>query len=224
MTNMNKSQLFWGVSSLIFIITLGGLIFASSQNLKPGENVFSSFLDQVTSLGFNTSSTESKTQTTSKTTAKKAPAKGEVEEVEVERARDGDTVELTDGRAVRLLNVDTPETVKKDSPVMCYGPEASEYTKKTLVKGKKIFMTIDKEPTDRYNRDLRFIYFEREDAVNQAVEKSYNAYLIKEGYGRAAFYSPNTTYRKQMVALQQEAETAKKGLWGKCTLEQSYGK
>ena len=57
---------------------------------------------------------------------------GDVEEVKVNRVVDGDTIVLEDGRTVRFLNIDTPETKKPNTPVMCYGPEASKFTTSQL--------------------------------------------------------------------------------------------
>ncbi|MDX1887336.1 thermonuclease family protein [Mycolicibacterium sp. 120270] len=70
---------------------------------------------------------------------------------------DGDTVDIRDdvrGRLrVRVLGIDTPETVKPDSPVECWGPEATEFAKSNLV-GQRVALITDptQDRTDRYGR------------------------------------------------------------------------
>jgi len=73
---------------------------------------------------------------------------------------DGDTVDVTiDGRKVRirLLGIDTPETVHPRKPIEKFGKEASDYTKKTL-EGKTVWLTFDFDPIDIYGRRLAYIW------------------------------------------------------------------
>ena len=70
---------------------------------------------------------------------------------------DGDTIDIRDenrGRLrVRVLGIDTPETVKSGSPVQCWGPEATEFAKSNLVGQRVAFVTDPtQDPTDRYGR------------------------------------------------------------------------
>ena len=136
-----------------------------------------------------------------------------VEKVQVNRAVDGDTVELMDGRKVRYLNVDTPETVKAGTSVKCFGPEASEFNKKLMTKGRDIWMTSDKAKTDRYGRELRFMFLtENTSDMGQSV----NATLVKMGFGQAKFYSPNTTFKKDFEKWQFDAQQKPVGIWKSC--------
>lgn len=151
---------------------------------------------------------------TTQAPAKASPVDDRVEKVQVNRAVDGDTVELTDGRKVRYLNVDTPETVKAGTSVKCFGPEASEFNKKLMTKGRDLWLTSDKAKTDRYGRDLRFIFLKPEDTGD--VGKSLNATLVKMGFGQAKLYSPNTTYRKDFEKWQFEAQQKPVGIWKAC--------
>lgn len=138
-----------------------------------------------------------------------------VEEVVVLRSVDGDTVELKDGRKIRFLNMDTPETVKLNTPIMCYGIEAKNASKK-LVEGKTVYIVSDKAKTDRYGRELRFIYLNAEDAKAKKIETSVNAILVQGGYAQAKAYSPNTTYKKDFDKWMFEAQNKKLGVWSKC--------
>src|SRR6185436_19671265 len=70
---------------------------------------------------------------------------------------DGDTVDIVDdvrGRLrIRLLGIDTPETKKPGYTVGCWGPEASEFAKSTLL-GQRVALIYDQSQGlyDRYWR------------------------------------------------------------------------
>jgi micrococcal nuclease len=157
------------------------------------------------------------TQSTKNRNPKSNNAKqlGNIEEVSVSRVVDGDTVELKDGRKIRYLNVDTPETVKPNTIVMCFGIEAKKFNQE-MVLNKTLFMKYDREKTDQYGRTLGFIYFDRDDANSNLIEKTLNYILVKNGFGRAVFYSPNTTYRPQFMSAYQEASNKKLGAHNSC--------
>jgi micrococcal nuclease len=136
----------------------------------------------------------------------------------VTRVVDGDTVEvrITErsdgpgaGRAdigetysVRLIGIDTPESVKPGSPVECFGKEASAAATALLVK--------DVEETDSYERLLRYVYLGEEMA---------NARLVLNGYASAYTYPPNVRHSDLFVALQREARTTDAGLWAPGTCD-----
>jgi len=137
----------------------------------------------------------------------------DVEEVKVNRVVDGDTIVLEDGRTVRYLNVDTPETKKPATPVMCYGEEASKFNE-TAVLGRRILIKPDKEDKDRFGRSLRFIFFVGADT--SSIANSLNAKMVKEGYARTSIYKPNDTYADYFNKLNTEAKKNKLGVWGNC--------
>jgi micrococcal nuclease len=136
-----------------------------------------------------------------------------VESAVVRRVVDGDTVELEDGRKVRLLNMDTPETVKENTPVMCYGYEASQFTKKILT-GKNIQMVSDKEKTDKFGRHLRLIFLSGQDISK--VENSINYELALNGYARVREYKPNVQFEPIMREAESKAKRNRVGVWGAC--------
>lgn len=140
---------------------------------------------------------------------------GSLEKAKVHRVVDGDTVELSDGRKIRYLNVDTPETVKSGTAVMCYGLIAKEFNKKT-VEDKEVWLLSDKEAQDRYNRDLRIVFLSFEDAQNKKVENSLSGELLKLGMAQEKSYSPNTTYRKVFQNIEKQAKNDQVGAWGQC--------
>lgn len=139
-----------------------------------------------------------------------------VETAKVVRAVDGDTLEIIGGcnDKIRLLYIDTPETVKPNTPVDCYGPEASNYTKKRFAANQEIYLKTDKEVNDRYGRALRILFFKAEDTND--FSKSFNYELVSKGYGMAKFYSPNTAYKNEMLEGEKIAKEKKIGLWKDC--------
>jgi micrococcal nuclease len=141
-----------------------------------------------------------------------------IEKAKVIKVVDGDTIEVSGGckDKIRLLYIDTPETVKPNTPVQCYGPEASSFSKKSLKVGSEIFLKSDKESEDRYGRSLRILYKNENEVDN--FEKSYNYELVSKGYGVAKFYSPNSFYKKEMLAGEQNAKENSLGIWKNCKL------
>ncbi|MDE2037945.1 MAG: thermonuclease family protein [Patescibacteria group bacterium] len=130
----------------------------------------------------------------------------------VSRVVDGDTFKAeVEGReiTVRLLGVNTPETVDPRKAVECYGPEASAETK-ALLSGRSVRLAFspEKEHRDRYGRYLLYAY--RDDGL--LINRS----LIEEGYAReytvGKAYSLHAAFRDAEAA----AKAAGKGLWGAC--------
>lgn len=130
----------------------------------------------------------------------------------VVRVIDGDTLEvLEDGQAkpatVRLLGVNTPETVDPRRPVQCYGKEASAFVH-ALLEGKRIDIRSDPQADERdaYGRLLRNVILED--------GRDVNAMLVREGYAYAYLSFPLTPARKrEMKQLEIDARTAQRGLW-----------
>lgn len=73
------------------------------------------------------------------------------------RVVDGDTLDVLQGGQqirVRLLNIDTPESVDPNQPVECLAVEASDHLKSLLPAGTEVSLVYDVERTDRYGRTL----------------------------------------------------------------------
>ena len=135
----------------------------------------------------------------------------------VTRVIDGDTLIANvngENRRVRLLGVDTPETVHPNKPVQFYGREASNFTKNNLT-GKNIWLEYDVSPLDKYNRHLAYLWFEIPETVNKKNirQKMFNAILISNGYAKTMNIKPNSKYASFFKQLENEARSAKKGLW-----------
>lgn len=136
-----------------------------------------------------------------------------IEQVVVERVVDGDTIILEDGRTIRYLNIDTPESVKPNTPVQCYAKEASAINRE-LVDKRTIYIKYDEQERDRYGRELRFIFLKAEDTSD--IEKSVNAYLVEMGFARSMIYKPNDTYENDFYTLERQAKRNNIGIWRAC--------
>lgn len=128
---------------------------------------------------------------------------------DVTRVVDGDTIEVELGGGVedvRLIGVDTPETVKPGEPVECFGPEASSFTSE-LLEGEAVRLILDRERRDAYDRLLAYVYLR---------DLFVNAELIRGGYARTLEIEPNTTHAQRLARLEREAGSAGAGLWSAC--------
>lgn len=144
---------------------------------------------------------------------------GGFESAVVTRVVDGDTIEVEvtgtspgagageaavgESYTVRLIGIDTPESVKPGSPVECFGREASAAAS-ALLEGAEVRLVKDVEETDRFGRLLRYVYLGEEMA---------NARLVVNGYATAFTYPPNVRHSDLFVRLQREARGGERGLW-----------
>jgi micrococcal nuclease len=121
---------------------------------------------------------------------------------------DGDTVEISpaiDGvEEVRLIGVDTPETVDPTEGIEPYGPQASAFAKRELT-GRRVGLEFDRERVDQYGRLLAYVH---------AGGSMFNEELLKKGYAQAYPYPPNTAHAAQFAAAQRKARAAGLGIWG----------
>jgi len=123
----------------------------------------------------------------------------------VKRAVDGDTILLSNGKRVRYIGIDTPETKHPHKPVEEFGEEAYQYNK-SLVEGKRVRLEYDIEKRDRYGRILAYVYVD---------EVFVNAELVKEGYAQVYTFPPNVKHQELFIGLQRMARDEGRGLWGK---------
>lgn len=125
------------------------------------------------------------------------------------RAVDGDTIEvrLDDHREdVRYIGVDTPETVKPDTPVQCFGPQASRFNH-ALVEHRRVRLVFDEERRDVYGRLLAYVYLDG---------GFVNAELIRDGLARTLTIPPNDRFAGRLKRLEIAAARAGRGLWSAC--------
>ncbi len=130
---------------------------------------------------------------------------------QVVRDVDGDTIIAAVGGAdvrVRLLGLDTPESVKPGTPVACFGHEASSFTTRLLPRGTRLRVAYEVEHTDAYGRQLWDLWLPDGRWVN--------GLLVASGAARAYPYRPNTTYATELAAAEATAKAGHRGLWSAC--------
>jgi micrococcal nuclease len=127
----------------------------------------------------------------------------------VTRVVDGDTVEARiDGEVedVRLIGVDTPETVAPGEPVQCFGHRASRFTHH-LIEGRRVRLVFGAERRDVYGRLLAYAYL---------GPRLVNALLVRRGLARTLTIPPNDRFAPLLRRLELEAGREGRGLWGAC--------
>lgn len=124
----------------------------------------------------------------------------------ITRIIDGDTVQIATGEKVRLIGIDTPETVDPRKGVQCFGKKASDHTKEILL-NKEVTLKKDISITDRYGRLLRYIY---------VGDTFINEQLVRDGYAKASSYPPDIRYQEVFLEAQKYSQENSLGLWGEC--------
>ncbi|MBI1998456.1 MAG: thermonuclease family protein [Deltaproteobacteria bacterium] len=124
---------------------------------------------------------------------------------------DGDTIVLSPKEKVRLIGVDTPETVHPKKMVKCYGNEAKEFTRSTVA-GQKVRLALDdanaaRRHKDRYRRTLGYVFLQNGMMLN--------AELIRRGFAHAYTRFP-FRYLVEFRRLEDDARHRGVGLWSSC--------
>ena len=130
----------------------------------------------------------------------------------VQRVIDGDTIVAKIGKQsepVRLLGIDTPESVARARPVQCYGKEASAYLSQLLPEGTAVSLVIDEEPRDIYGRLLAYV-------VRSGDGLFINYQMVEAGYATVLNYPPNDSYASDFARAESLAVKEGLGLWTAC--------
>lgn len=132
---------------------------------------------------------------------------------------DGDTLRLMAERTsaalrggetttVRLLEIDTPESVAPGSPIECFAHRSNEALARMLPLGARVWFAADRDLLDPYDRTLLYLWTRDGRFVNLA--------MVRRGYARAVLYEPNDAYIGLMRRAEEVAQKAERGLWGAC--------
>ena len=122
---------------------------------------------------------------------------------------DGDTIKVlvnNEEKTVRLLAIDTPESVKPNSEIEYYGKEASEYTCNKIKKAKKIVLEYDpnSDKVDKYDRLLAWVFVD---------DKLLQTELVEKGYAKVAYLYGDYKYIDTLMAKQEKASAKNIGIW-----------
>jgi len=124
--------------------------------------------------------------------------------VSVAKVYDGDTFKTRNGESVRLLNINTPEIQHRDSRAQVGGNKAATALR-TLILGKQVRLSFDKEKKDRYGRTLAHVWMQNGLWVNR--------YMIEQGYAHVYTFEPNTRWAKKLLQVEHIAQRNKRGIW-----------
>ena len=134
----------------------------------------------------------------------------------VERVVDGDTMKLKLDKTkevvtLRLLLVDTPESVKKGVDPQPYSIEASNFAKNTLVAGDTVYIEYDEgDKTDKYDRNLGYLWYYSKDDSNWQM---FNETLISQGYARVGYIYSQKRHLDEFYKAQDYAKSNKLNIW-----------
>ena len=122
----------------------------------------------------------------------------------VERVVDGDTLKLANQTVIRLIGVDTPETVRPEWPVEPWGPEASRFTREFIGDG-QVRLQFDRERLDKHGRYLAYVW---------VGDRMLNEELVRSGLARfKGYFNYSETMKSRFRRAQNEAHAQRRGMW-----------
>lgn len=191
-----KKKIGLGITFLLFVLIIIAVASGKNSNLndvKDNQTITQQSQPTPPSLATTSNSQISKNQTLFK----------------IVKVVDGDTIAVDiNGKTetLRLIGINTPETVDPRKPVECFGVEASNKAKAVLT-GMNVKLESDSSQgeLDKYNRLLRYVFLE--DGTN------FNLLMIKEGYAYEYTYNLPYKYQAAFKQAQTDAQAANKGLW-----------
>ena len=186
MSQVSPEGLSKGIKLIIIIIAIGVIVEFLPEKYKVLPNL---------TVGGNTSEVINKNLSS--------------EVYRVSNVVDGDTVDVQYEGAtdrVRLLGIDTPETVDPNRPVGCYGKEASARAKELML-NQNVRLEFDSSQAhrDKYDRLLAYIYLEDGQMINRK--------LVAEGYAYEYTYNSPYKYQKDFKGIEAIAKSLNRGLW-----------
>ena len=190
----HKTYIIYGLSGIFALFMFAG-VMAENEPQQVSENFVTEEISEVSPLAPN---------------SVRSPVKEENLAIyKVTRVVDGDTFSVDiDGviTTVRLIGLDTPETVDPRKPVQCFGREASDKAKVTLT-GQSVQLELDvtQGKLDKYERLLAYAFLL--DGIN------FSEYMIREGYGHEYTYNLPYKYQAEFKAAEDYARINERGLW-----------
>lgn len=200
-----RKQLILIISIVFFIIN----IYFSESNQSHFNITASPTVSSTDQLVIDSTSSQLDQPETSTLAIHTSTSSSSITFYTVSKVIDGDTLELQLGdkiEKVRLIGVNTPETVDPRRKVECFGREASDYAKKILT-GQKVSLEFDpsQDQRDKYSRLLAYLYLED--------GSLFNLDLIKAGYAYEYTYKKPYLYQSQFQSAEDQAQSKQLGLW-----------
>ena len=127
------------------------------------------------------------------------------EQAQLKRVIDGDTVQLSDGRHLRIIGIDTPELGRDGRADQPFAREAKAYVERLLPVGSRVGLAYDNERVDRHGRTLAHLL--RSNGEPLAVA------LLQQGYARTLVIPPNSRQAACYAALEAQARQQHRGIW-----------
>lgn len=205
--NMARLSCFW----LLVAILSAFLTGCSDSPVEPIQQTEISQIETGNSQTGNqnvTGNTEDRdhSETKKQESQEENPADTNTIPAHVLRVVDGDTFEaIINGKeeTVRLILVDTPETVHPSKPVEPFGPEASQFAKETL-EGQDVKLELDVSERDQYGRVLAYVWI---------GDKMFNEMLLEKGLARVAVFPPDVKYVDRFREIEKVAQRKGVGIW-----------
>lgn len=194
----------WIVGGLLLVGFIGSLSGSPSEGPKQADGAVSPQQEASASIADGSANpTPLKAETEGSASAKTTESYAVVHVV------DGDTFDVEiEGKTerLRMIGIDTPETVDPRKPVQCFGKEASARTKELLL-GQRVTLEADhsQDERDKYGRMLRYAFL--------PDGRNFGLVLIQEGYAHEYTYDKPYKYQQQFKDAERTAREAKKGLW-----------
>ena len=126
---------------------------------------------------------------------------------------DGDTVDVIIGgrkERIRLIGIDTPETKKRNSPIECFGPEASAFTELLLPVGTPVYIERDIVNRDDYGRILGYVY-----RADDSIFVNYE--VMRHGFAQPLSIAPDDAFAELFADAARNAEADNVGIWAACS-------
>jgi micrococcal nuclease len=192
---------------VLAVVLISGCSASATDTNKPSKS--SSITEKTVKDNNKQSTTSEKIQTSSIGNSSVTDESKQLLPATIVKNIDGDTVGINvNGKdeTIRMLCVDTPETHHPRLGVQPFGPEAADFTKKTLYPGRKVEIELGiGGGRDKYGRLLAYIYVDG---------KMFNEMLLEQGLARVAYiYAPNTKYVDEFYTIQKEAQQKGIGIW-----------
>jgi endonuclease YncB( thermonuclease family) len=146
------------------------------------------------------------------------------EQALITRVIDGDTVDATIAGVktrIRLLGIDTPETVHPRKEIEKFWKEASDFARNSL-EWKTVWLTYDHEPIDHYGRRLAYIW-RCSGPFSEASCILFNSQIVSQGYGRMERRFQFRFY-DDFITFEKDAKDAKKWIWSDSEVAKEYNK